>query len=107
MGELKYDFTRPKVLWGHTDLLDTDLEKIEFDKNFGGEEDVYYSILDDEPVYHSLMNFPEDEEDALYAEESEDDDDETNVGDNAEDEEAFKDRESYRDTDQDNVYYLI
>jgi hypothetical protein len=107
MGELKYDFSRPELLWGHTDILETDLEKIEYDKNFAGEEGTYYSILDDEPVYHSLMNFPEEEEDALYAEAADDDDDDNNTGSDIEEDDTFDNRNSYRNTDLDNVYYLI
>ncbi len=110
MGELKYDFTRPEVLFGHTDLLDTDLEKHEFDLNFAKVEE-YSSIFEPEPVYHSLMNFPEEEEEALYAQEATDnvdDEDEASVEGEADDEDDFfRNRDSYRDTDQDNVYYLI
>lgn len=110
MGELKFDFSRPEVLFGHTDLLDTDLEKLEFDLNFARVEE-YSSIFEPEPVYHSLMNFPEEEEDALYAEEATEyveDEGEASADDTVDDEDdVFRNRDWYRDTDQDNVYYLI
>ena len=89
MTKYLYDKPESGSLW-QSDILDIDLEKQEFDKNFAN-SDVYNSIIDEEPVYHSLMNFPEDEEDALYvADESEADD-----------------RNSYKDADKDNIYYFI
>lgn len=97
-----YDFSGYDNLWGHTDILDTDLEQQEFDSNFNADSNVYNSILDDEPS--RLLNFPEEEQDALYPY----DEDEENIDTNADDDnDAFNDRDTYRDRDVDDAYYLI
>ncbi len=106
MGELKIDFSKRFILWGHTDIMEKDLEMIEFNKNYGGENEAYSSILDEETVYPSIMNFTEDEGNALYAEEVDEDDEDASVN-QPEEDSAFENRDSYRDTDHDNVYYLI
>jgi hypothetical protein len=97
------DFSEQSHLWGHTDILDTDLEKLEFDKNFDSTEENYNSILDDEPAYHSLMNFPEEEQDELYAYDEENDADYETESEN----DTFDHRDSYRDADRDDAFYLI
>ncbi|HLA54484.1 MAG TPA: hypothetical protein VK623_00140 [Flavobacterium sp.] len=97
------DFSGQSNLWGHTDILDADLEKLEFDKNFDSTEENYNSILDDEPAYHSLMNFPEEEQDELYAYEVENEEDYDTVP----EDDTFDHRDSYRDTDRDDAFYLI
>jgi hypothetical protein len=91
----KYLHDQPEhgKLWRHDEVLDNDLERMEHDKNFE-QSDVYNSILDDEPAYHSLMNFPEEEEDRLYANAYEEDN-------------VFEDRDSYKNADQDDIYYFI
>lgn len=88
----KYLHDKPErdSLWRQDEILDADLEKQEYDKNFR-DSDVYNSILDENPVYHSLMNFPEEDEDALYAT----------------DDNIFDDRDAYKDADQDDIYYFI
>ena len=91
MTKYLYDHPERASLWSHEDVLDTDIERTEYDKNFN-EPEVYNSILDDEPAYHSLMNFPEDAEDALYT------NDEENI---------FDDRDAYKEADQDDIYYFI
>lgn len=103
MGKFQnYDTSRQEHLWGRTDILDTDLEKLEFDKNFDVTE-VYNSILDEEPTYHSIMNFPEEEQEQLYAFDEEMDQESGSYEDN----DAFQDRNSYREIDRDDTYYLI
>ena len=95
MSKHLYDNPEHETLWSHDGILDNDLERMEHDKNFE-ESDVYNSILDEEPAYHSLMNFPEEEDDRLYAnayEASEDD--------------VFDDRDAYKDANVDDVYYFI
>ncbi len=96
MTKYLHDYPEHDTLWRHDDILDNDLEKLEHEKNFE-EAEVYNSILDDEPAYHSLMNFPEDEEETLYA----------NTYESFEDEDVFEDRDSYKDADRDNAYYFI
>lgn len=90
MTKYLHDLPERDSLWRQDDILDADLEKAEFDQNFAA-PDVYNSILDEEPVYHSLMNFPEDDEDALYASQ----------------ENVFDDRDAYKDANQDDIYYFI
>jgi hypothetical protein len=96
MTKYLHDFPKHDVLWSHEEVLDNELEKLEHDKNFEDDDEVYNSILDEEPAYHSLMNFPEDEEDALYADSYENPDND-----------IFEDRESYKNADQDDIYYFI
>ena len=82
-------------LWRHEEVLDNDLERLEHDKNFES-NDVYNSILDDEPAFHSLMNFPEEDDERMHAESDEDSQD--NV---------FDDRDAYKNADNDDMYYFI
>ena len=105
MGELKYDFSKLEILWGHSYLMGTDLEKIEYDKNFAELDGVYISIFDDEPVYQSIINYRE--EPLRIQSLSKEDDEENADVDLNENDDTANDRDSYRDTDQDNVYYLI
>lgn len=95
MTKYLHDAPKHDTLWSHEEILDNDLERLEHDKNFE-ESDVYNSILDDEPAYHSLMNFPEDDEERLYA---------SNYGDS--DDNIFDDRDSYKNADTDDIYYFI
>lgn len=104
MTKFTYSIPEDDTLWGHTDILDTDLEKLEFSKNFEDEE-VYNSILDEQPVYHSLMNFPEEEEDGLSAVNEEDYNEDNEV--NNSEENSVEDRNSYQDADKDGIYYFI
>jgi hypothetical protein len=97
MTKYLHDFPKHDALWSHEEVLDNELEKLEHDKNFEEDGQVYNSILDEEPAYHSLMNFPEDEEDALYA---------ADAYENPDDD-IFEDRESYKNADQDDIYYFI
>lgn len=95
MTKYLYDQPENEPLWSNDGILDNDLERMEHDKNFEA-TDVYNSILDEEPAFHSLMNFPEDEEDKMYA----------SAYDSSEDE-IFDDRDAYKNADTDNVYYFI
>lgn len=90
--------------WGHTDLLDTDYEQLEFNKNFDYKHDVYSSILDTEANYNLLLNFPDDEQDTLYAYEDEQEIADTNATD---EDDELNERNSYRDRNLDDAYYLI
>jgi len=86
-------------LWGYTDILESDLEQIEFDKNFSGDSDT--SIEDG---FESLLNFPEEEQDDLYTNEPDDEDEDMEV---ESEDDIISNRDSYRDYDRDNVYYFI
>lgn len=101
MSKYIFDIPGQQSYWGESDIVDSDLEKLEFDKVFS-EPVVYNSILDEDPAYRSLMNFPEEDQDALYAEEDEDDEEPTDS--HAEED---PDRESYKTVDQENMYYFI
>jgi len=96
MTKYLYDAPEHESLWSHDGILDNDLERLEHDKNFQ-DSDVYNSILDEEPAYHSLMNFPEEEEDTMYAD----------AYDTTEEEDVFEDRDAYKNADMDDVYYFI
>ena len=100
MNTLNYNISFDQRLWGYTDILEIDLEQHEFDRNFPS-SDEYASIIDEEPVYHSIMNFSEEDEDEY------EDEPDANADQDSDADEPFKDRESYRETDMDNVYYLI
>ena len=93
MTKYQHDTPENETLWSHDGILDNDLERLEHDKNFE-ESDVYNSILDEEPAYHSQMNFPEDDDERMFANAYEDDD-------------IFDDRDSYKNADTDDVYYFI
>ena len=96
MTKYLHDVTEPRSLWRHQeDILDHDLERLEYGNSAGS--DVYNSILDDEPTYHSLMNFPEEEDERLYA----------CAPDDYDEQDVFGDREDYKKADQDEVYYFI
>jgi hypothetical protein len=94
----KYLHDQPEhvSLWSHQhDILDNDLERLAYEKEAGS--DVYNSILDEEPTYHSLMNFPEEEEENLYQ----------YALDEYDDDDVFGDRDNYKNADRDEMYYFI
>ncbi|CAM3418795.1 hypothetical protein FLLO111716_09130 [Flavobacterium longum] len=91
MTRFTHEHPGHELPWPHESILDNDLERLEHDRNFA-ESDVYNSILDDEPTYHSLMNFPEEDQDGLYAHQEDD---------------VFDDRDSYKEANRDDVYYFI
>jgi len=87
-------------LWGYTDILESDLEQREFDKNFSSD---FATFIED--GLGSLLNFPEEEQENLYTNESDEDQDEDLEVESEDD--THTDRDSYRDHDRDNVYYFI
>jgi hypothetical protein len=86
--------------WSHADILDQDLEKEEFDNSVASDNAPYTSIIDDEPAYRLFSRFREDEN-IIYSNDT-DEDSSDEIADN-----TFDDRESYRNLDTDDVYYLI
>ena len=92
------DFAIDDSLWGHTDILGLDLEKMEFNSNFDSYEAEYHSIIDEKQPYQSFLSFFGKTEDVIYNTDEEED----NESDN-----NLEDRESYRDTDRDDFYYFI
>jgi len=96
MTKYLHDLPEHASLWSHQDdILDNDLERLAYEKEV--RSDVYNSILDEEPTYHSLMNFPEEEDDQLYQ----------YALDEYDNDDAFGDRDNYKNADRDEVYYFI
>lgn len=91
MTRFTHEHPGHELPWPQESILDNDFERLEHDHNFA-ESDVYNSILDDEPMYHSLMNFPENDQDSLYAHQEDD---------------VFDGGDSYKEANQDDVYYFI
>ena len=89
-------------IWGVQNILDTDHEMIEFELNFPSHVQVDNYLADELNVYSSSMNFSPVENEMLSQDEDLEDDDDVLEGGN-----SFEDRDSYRDANQDGVYYLI
>ena len=99
----QYHFSSDDSLWGYTDILETDIEQMEFNKNFDVEDIAYASILDDDASFPSLLNFPEDEEDDLYN----DNDDDTSSRGQSENDGDFDTRDHYKDAFKEGTSYFI
>jgi len=63
-----YNFSDTDSLWGYTDILTIDSELNEFNDNFAFIGTNYTSIIDDDALFTSLLNFGDEAEDDLYAE---------------------------------------
>jgi hypothetical protein len=104
MTKFMYDIPEHDTLWGHTDILNNDLENLEYGKGFSS--DLVHASPIDEESGSSLLNFPEEEQDNLYLE-TEDEQIEEDSEEIENDDNTFEDRNSYRDADQDDMYYFI
>ena len=92
------DFSIEENLWGHKDMLELDLEHMEFNSNFDSHEAEYHSIIDEKQPYQSFLSFFGKTEDVVYNTDEEED----SQGDN-----NLEDHDSYLDTDRDDFYYFI
>ncbi len=88
-------------LLGQSDILEIDLEKIEFDMNFNTDNKL--TMFDGTPEYGSLINFSEPDGEMYGDEEAWNPD----MGADDDEDEVFEDRDSYRNADLDDVYYFI
>lgn len=93
------NFTKiDESIWGVQDILETDQEMIEFEKNYPSDELPEVSLLNEaDEILPSKMN-------SGYTFAQCDDFDDDEIG---ESEDYFDDRGSNDDTYQDGVYYLI
>ena len=90
-------------LLGQSDILEIDLEQIEFDMNFAKANDKYLSIFDEVPAHSGFINFSEPDGEVYGDEELPD----TDMDADDDDDNVFEDRDSYRNTNLDDVYYFI
>ncbi len=90
-------------LLGQSDILEIDLEQIEFDMNFAIANNKHLSMFEDIPSHIGFINFS-DPDGELYGDEPIPDND---MDADDDDDNVFEDRDSYRNTNLDDVYYFI